>query len=380
MDCDRVPNRFDKDIDGDGRRNPWDPDSNANRVSSVARPRRRVRLPRAFFGIVANHAGVAVGRSLEAQLRQIGRTRAGMLRQNFEWSRFEIRPGVFYFRVYDDFVLQAARQGFDILPVLTAPPTFRSAAPAYGLQRGMYPPRSAAEFALFANLLVKRYGPGGSLWAEHPSVTPRPIRAWQVWNEPHLAVYWPTGPDPAAYVRMLRVVNRGIKSADPGAEVVAAALSPSNHGIPITRYIRGMYQAGGAGSFDSLGINPYAQAADQVYEVMRSVRRVTNRYGGRRVPLRVTELGWATAGPRSPFRLSYAGQAELIKRTWATLVARRKRLRLRGIVYYNWRDLPSYPPLTRDFFGLHTGLLERGGRPKPGLARFSKSVRAMTAR
>jgi hypothetical protein len=380
MDCDRVPNRFDRDIDGDGLRNTRDPDSDTDGITSVAKVPRRVRLTRTFFGIAAPHVHAVEGAARRVQLGQIRRTGVGTLRQNFEWALVEPRPGVYSFRAYDSFVADSARHGVSILPVLTNPPAFRSAAPSQGAQRGTYPPRSFGEFAAFANRLVRHYGPAGSFWAANPSVPKRPIRAWQVWNEPHLAAYWPTGPDPAAYTEMLRTVSSGIRAADPGADVVTAALSQSNHGIPLVRFIRGMYRAGAKASFNSLAINPYAPAADQVYKIMRSARRVANRAGDRRVALRVTEVGWATSGPRSPFRLGYSGQAALIKRTWATLVARRKRLRLRGLIYYGWRDLPSYAPLTRDFFGLHTGLLERDGRSKPGRVRFTRSVRAMTAR
>ena len=94
----------------------------------------------------------------------------------------------------------------------------------------------------------------------------------------------------------------------------------------------------------------------------------------------MTELGWATGGPRSPFRPGYRGQGELIKRTWATLVRRRAKLKLRGLIYFGWRDLPPYAPLYQDFYGLHTGLLERDGRSKPSRARFTRAVRAMSAR
>jgi hypothetical protein len=39
-----------------------------------------------------------------------------------------------------------------------------------------------------------------------------------------------------------------------------------------------------------------------------------------------------------------------------------------------------YAPLFQDFFGLHTGLVERDGRPKPSVATFTQAVRTMSAR
>jgi len=51
----------------------------------------------------------------------------------------------------------------------------------------------------------------------------------------------------------------------------------------------------------------------------------------------------------------------------------------KGERYYGWRDMAPYAPLFQDFFGLHTGLVERDGRPKPSVATFTQAVQAMTA-
>jgi hypothetical protein len=379
MDCDGIPNRFDNDVDADGLVNSVDPDSDADGVSVDTSIPQGVHLPKTFFGLVAVHAFGSEGAARAAHMRQIGLTGARTLRQVFDWSAIERVPGVYNLDVYDQYVADAAAHGFSILPVLFDPPAFRSSRPATGAERGYYPPRSNAEFGGFAAMLVRRYGPDGSFWALHPSVPPRPIRAWQVWNEPHLDVFWPTGPDPAAYTRMLQVVGAAIKGADPGAEVVPAAISESNLGIPLLTYIQGMYNAGAKGSFDSIAVNPYAQAADQVYESLLGVRRLADRNGDPDVPIRVTELGWATGGPPSPFRVSLDDQARLIEGTWAALVRKRSELRLSGLIYFSWRDLAPYIPPYQDYFGLHTGLLDVNGQPKPGVYAFAHVVTALSA-
>ena len=379
MDCDRVPNRFDRDIDGDGLVNHLDPDSDADGISVDTSIPAGVRLPRTFFGLVALHPFASEGVARAIQLRQVAATGVGTLRQVFEWSDIETLPGVYNFSTYDAIVRDASLHGFTLLPILFEPPGFRSSRPAIGANRGTYPPSSNAEFAAFASALVRRYGPNGSFWTLNPRVPRRPIGTWQVWNEPHLNVNWPTGPDPAAYTAMLRTVGAAIKGADPSAEILPAAISQSNLGIPMLTYIQGMYSAGARGSFDSLAVNPYAPAADQVYELLLEVRRIAARNGDLATPIRVTELGWATAGPPSPFRVGYDGQAELIRRTWAALVRYRGILGLRGLVYFSWRDIPPYLSPFQDYFGLHTGLLELDGRPKPGLGAFALTVRAMIA-
>ena len=379
MDCDGVPNRFDPDIDGDGLLNYLDPDSDADGIAVDGSIPAGVHLPKAFFGIVAVHPFAVEGAPRYVQLSQIGTTSVGTLRHVFEWADIETAPGVYDFDVYDSYVADTARFGFTLLPILFNPPSFRSSRPATGANRGTYPPSNNGDFGAFAARLVARYGPNGRFWAEHPNIPRHPIRSWQVWNEPHINVFWPTGPDPAAYTAMLRTVGAYIKAADPGAEVVSAAISESNLGVPVLTYIQGMYNAGARGSFDSLAVNPYAAGADQVYEILLNVRRLANANGDAGTPIRVTELGWATGGPESPFRVTYAGQAELIVRTWAALVRHRDDLGLRGLIYFNWRDLAPYLSPFQDYFGLHTGLLELNGAPKPGAYAFAAAVRAMTA-
>ena len=379
MDCDRIPNRFDPDVDGDGIPNEVDPDSDADGIAAETTLPTGVRLPKSFFGIVAVHAWASEGAVRDVQLTQVAATGVRTLRHVFEWADLEPLPGIYKFDAYDAYVGDAARHGFTVQPILFNPPAFRSSRPVTGAARGVYPPRSNAEFGAFAARVVDRYGPGGSFWAEHPEIPRRPVTTWQVWNEPHLSFYWPTGPDPAGYTAMLKAVSAAIKGADPSAEVLPAPLSPSNLGIPIKEFIQGMYDAGAASAFDTLAVNPYAQAADQVLELMLELRALADRNGDGGTPMRVTELGWATGGPESPFKVTHDAQADLIKVTWGTLVRHRAQLGLKGLVYYSWRDLAPYVAPFQDYFGLHTGLLERDGRPKPGLFSFGQTVHALTA-
>jgi hypothetical protein len=59
-------------------------------------------------------------------------------------------------------------------------------------------------------------------------------------------------------------------------------------------------------------------------------------------------------------------QARRLQAAIPALAAQRTRLRLRGFVYYAWRDAKPYPG-GQDFWGLHTGLLTRRGNAKPAL-------------
>lgn len=305
------------------------------------------------------------------RLRTIG---AGLLRQTFDWARIERRPGRYDLSFYDGYVAALARRHLRALPILFDPPRFHSSAPA-NPRRGTYPPRRPAAMGVFGAVLARRYGPGGSFWRDHPELPRLPVRSWQVWNEPNLPVYWPSGPDAAQYVALMRATGRGIRRVDPGAEIVTAGLPDSSRGVPLREYVADMYAAGAAGSFDALAVNPYGLDARGVLDTVRLVRRVASTNGDDPA-VWVTELGWATGGPQSSFLVSEAEQARLLERTLLALARQRRALRIQGVVYFNWRDSTPYAG-GRDFFGLHTGLLRLHGAPKPAFSAYKKVAKTL---
>lgn len=301
-----------------------------------------------------------------------------IVRQHFDWSTIERSPGRFDLTFHDRFVLAAAQAGIRVLPILHYSPRFHSRAPRRGARLGAYPPRRYTTFGRFAAVLARRYGPSGSLWAENPGVRKVPIRSWQVWNEPNLTQYWQPRPSAREYVRLLEVGSKALKGVDRRAEVVTAGLPNSllRNAVPLTRYLEGMYRTRGAKKgFDTLAINSYARNDRELIRLLTGVRRIMNRHGDRRTRIWVTEIGWATQGPRSRFNVGMRGQASRIKRSVRAIARYRKRLRLRGFVYYSLRDRRPYPPLYGQQWGLHTGLLTLGASPKPGFNVFKRAVR-----
>ena len=331
-------------------------------------------LPSGFFGVVSDDVFAGGAAYRRATLAREATAGVRLIRQTFDWALIERRRGRYDLGGYDEYVAALARARIRVLPILFDPPPFHSSAPLSGRRRGTYPPRDPRAMGTFAAALVRRYGPSGSFWADHPDLPALPIRAWQVWNEPSIPVYWPSGPDPAAYVRLLRAVGRAIKQVDPGAEVVSAGLARSRLGVPFEAYLRGMYAAGAARALDVLAVHPFASDPPGVLDALRTARGIAAAYG-RPPPLWVTEFGWASGGPPSAFTVGERRQADLVGRTLRTLVRERRALHLRGVVYYDWRDAPPFPG-GRDFYGLHTGLLRRDGRAKPALAAYRRVASA----
>jgi polysaccharide biosynthesis protein PslG len=133
------------------------------------------------------------------------------------------------------------------------------------------------------------------------------VRAYQVWNEPNLAIEWGRRPpDPAAYARLLRVARDRIKQADPEAIVLSAAMAPtleeSERALNELVYLQGLYDAGGQGSFDVLAVQAYGlrsgpddrRLADDDVNFSRSllVRELMVRNGDAARPIWATEIGW----------------------------------------------------------------------------------------
>lgn len=147
----------------------------------------------------------------------------------------------------------------------------------------------------------------------------------------------------------------------------------SRLGIPAGKFLAQMYAAGARGAFDAVGANSYAITADGVFENLRALRRQMNRNGDG-AGIWVTEIGWGTTATRAPFDPGPAWQRALIGQTIPLLAQKARSLRLRGVVYYAWRDLPVYAG-GRDFWGLHTGLVNKDGSPKPVLSLFGDIVR-----
>ncbi len=365
------------------------------RLSGVARPPGRLKLrlacgalaalaactaPAAHAAVPADSAGIyseELERANSVDPVAAGRAQRaagfGIVRQTFSWARIETAPNALSFTVYDQVMAAAALAGIAVLPVLQDPPAWRSTAPATGALDDMYPPRDPAAMAVLAGLLVQRYGPGGSFWAAHPELPPSPIRSWQVWNEPNTPNFWAPEPDPAGYAELLRAVSAAIRVADPAAEVVSAGLPASDHGVPLSTFLDGMYAAGARGTFDTLAIHPYASDAETVLGILRVARDEVDRLGDAGRPIWATEFGWATGGPPVTITTTEDGQATLLRDAIVLMQRARAAMSLRGFIAFRWRDVPLNPGQL-DFWPFHAGLLRVDGTPKPSLQAMRDAI------
>ena len=340
-------------------------------------PAAPAKVSRDFVGITSEDVFAGDARYRSQNLAAQSALGIGLIRQTFDWSRIETAPGQYDLSYHDEYVAAAAAHGITILPILFRAPDFH--AGRRHPNGWACAPKSNASLAAFAAALVRRYGPKGSLWAERPGLRKLPIRSWQIWNEPNLAQYWCGRPKAKQYVAMLRTVGKAIKRADRKAHIVTAGLPPSllGNAVRLPRYLDQMYKAKAAKYFDSLAINSYAKDHRQLARLLGSIRKLMNKRGDARGRIWITELGWGDKGPKSRFVVGEAGQAKQIAKSLAFIKAKRKKLGLRGIVYFSWRDGAPYAPKFEDQWGLHTGLLDVNGTPKKAFESFGRRLKAL---
>ena len=343
---------------------------------AVAAPA-RAAVPSDFFGLVSEDVFANAGAYRDATLAQQQSIGVGLIRQTFHWNQIETSRGHYNFSYYDAYMASTASHGIRVLPILFDPPRFR--AKVSRKTSATYPPRHYADLGTFGAAVVRRYGPNGSFWAQNPSVPKLPITSYQIWNEPNIPAYWPSGPNPRQYAKLLRAAAKGIHGADPAAEIVTAGMPDSHMSKPgsVYSYVRTLLHSPGGRSFNTLAVNPYGRNSSDVVHKLSRFRSILNRGHDRSAQLWITEFGWSDKGPASSFRAGSAGQAKQIRRSIPALIKRRSSLKLRGFVYYSWRDGAPYAPLFKDFWGLHTGLLSLAGGTKPAYQAFQNAVASL---
>lgn len=110
------------------------------------------------------------------------------------------------------------------------------------------PPDDPAVFAAWAGAFAARYGDT--------------ITYYIIWDEPNLTTHWGNQPVNAAeYAALLTATAEAIRAADPNAVIVAAPLAPTEEDGPQNladpAYLRELYEAGAADSFDVAAAKPY---------------------------------------------------------------------------------------------------------------------------
>jgi hypothetical protein len=329
--------------------------------------------PKGFFGVMVNGPLDDPAVDLDAQAAQMKAAGVQSWRVEFSWDLVEPRQGSFDWAPSDRKVLAAARAGIDVLGLALRAPTW-----ANGNHMDPFvPPKDPKTYAAFLTALTARYGPSGSLWAEHPEVAKRPVRAWEIWNEPNLINYFHVKSFAKPYARLLRAAYAAVKAADPGATVLMASMANfSWRDLAKLLAVKGPRLR-----FDAAGAHPFSGRPSNMLKIVRLNRQVLDKRGYRKVPLWLTELTWSSAkGKKQPLTQNWEttepGQAQRLREAYGLLLHDRRKLRLERVFWYTWATVDNGSPNSFDYSGLNQWRPDGTFRAKPALGAFSKVARA----
>jgi len=258
-------------------------------------------------------------------------------REGFSWGRIERQPGQFDWSFYDRLVEVARTNGITI----------------YGLVSGFapwskgYTSEGVDQYTTFLRQLVTRYKDR--------------VKQWEVWNEPNI-FFW-QGPK-ELYAECLIKSYKAIKETDPAAEV----LGISTAGIDY-KFIERMLAK--RTPFDVLTIHPYRTTMDDAAFIadLKKVSNLVKTPEGKRRPVWLTEMGWATHVPHHALRQDFQpnsqrAQAEYLARTYLCSIVSGVEPRSFWYDFRNDGDDPVY-------FEHNMGIVTRDLRPKPAALAFA---------
>jgi Cellulase (glycosyl hydrolase family 5) len=264
------------------------------------------RAPFGLFGVVFDpqQAGAVSDSVLNAQMALMARSGVESVRIPFGWDTMEPAQNVYQWAATDRLVLAAASHGIQLLPNINYTPAWASDHPTSPISY-RYQPRSVQTFADFMTQVVKRYGPNGSFWTNHPG-RHFAVREWQIWNEEAFNIFWGSTPWQKTYTKLLKAGYVAIHRADRGAKVVAGSFAA------ITNYnqwqqVSDFYKAGAKHYFDVISVHPFtidpnsvSNSVKRMLTIVSNVRAVMRRNGDGRKPIILTELSWPAAIPAVP--------------------------------------------------------------------------------
>jgi hypothetical protein len=344
---------------------------------SVAGAKRRV--PDGFYGVMWG-GGVTQARA-SAQDDQWGVMAASgveSVRTVFSWPAAQREPhGPIDFYETDSLVARAVRHRIRLLPVVIYTPRWA----AQNHRAGGSPPRNPHDYAVYLRALVRRYGPTGTFWRERPELPKRPLREWQIWNEPQLSSYWNVRRGrygyPGGFGKLLKAAYGAVKRADRGARVVLPGLTSASWRELDLLYRRAHIRR----YFDVAALHPFTRQPRNTVRLVRLFRAVMRRNGDFGKRIYVTELTWSAARRRSRLRhwqrflvTTDRGMARNLAAAFRGLVGAHRRL---GIGRVFWATWASGYRSGHDVFD-YGGLQRFDGTvfsTRPALRAFQRSAR-----
>lgn len=333
-------------------------------------------LPVGFWGVAPQTTPTP------EQFQRLGQGGVESIRIPLDWGGLQPqRNGAIGWEGTDQVVESAARAGITVLPVLSGAPNWavpNVRVPAGGSSRApAHLPASGSAATAWKSLLkqaAERYGPSGDFWTAHPGVPERPIRIWQIWNEPNFK-YFVTRPNPTEYGRLVSISYAALRSADPGARIVLAGLFAQPRGARNARgkhtsinwfasdFLERMYRTspGVKTKFNAIALHPYSASYRNLTPEVGEVRKILTKFRDGHKGLWITELGWSSQPPTrgNSFAKGPQGQVTQLNGAFRLLKRKQRAWNVRSVFWFSVDDLAGSCN-----FCDGTGLFAAGFKPK----------------
>jgi hypothetical protein len=307
--------------------------------------------------------------TIAARLSALRSTGATVARSDAFWEASEPTAPVggrhnFVWTFDDQIATALATAGLRWLPVLDySAPWAQSIA-----GQDHSPPRSAADYAAYAEAFAARYGVQGTFWKLHPQLPQLPADTVEIWNEPDNAEFWTPQPNAAVYAGLYGAARTAIQTVDPSARVIVGGLTKLSTFLPAMVAALPSLR----GHIDGVGVHPYGTPRVALARV-REGRGVLGLLHMNSVPLYATEFGWTTRLPGALDYVPAPRRPHYIIRTLAEFD--HMRCGLAAAVIYTWYSPQQDPSDSQQWYGL-TG---PAGPDSSSTAAFTAAIHTATA-
>lgn len=348
-------------------------------LGMLAAPPKAEAVPDHFYGVVAQAL------MTDEEYNLMNRAGVGTLRLQIGWPVVQAgkgrcqagaAAGVCDWRLYDLLAGDAAERGIELFPYLLNVPPYIAKDPETPPVRSK---RAKKGWSKFVTAAAKRYGPGGTYWEtvfplEHPGAKPKPIKRWQVWNEPSAQPFWHPKPRPREYGKLVKITSRALTKVDKDAYIVLAGLfGTPTVGIDQPDFIRAVYRTPRVERyFDAVAIHPYGPNIARVKFQVKWALDEIKRAGDRKADLWISEIGWASDRLHNQLGVGKKGQARMLRKALKLFKRKRSGWNIEAVNWYAWQDTDAEGFCD---FCRRSGLINVKGETKPSYDAFRKIAR-----
>jgi hypothetical protein len=202
-----------------------------------------------------------------------------------------------------------------------------------GLPRTQGAAADATAMASFVTSFARRYGPGGTFWAQHPTLPYLPVESFEIGNEPDIT---PTQPadetslhyaNPADYAWVYETARTALHQVDPGGQaVVGGMLDSGGIGLAqVEQYLSAI------GPIDAVGYHPYLYNITTMEQDTLALRAWLDGHGHTGTPIDINEFG-------APVGVSNWGEQTAQYTQWALCTPA---LDVGDVLPYWWGAVPA---------------------------------------